>query len=151
MHELLLFRHADAEARSAHVSDFQRPLSDIGRAAAQSAARRLARMPWQPQRLLYSPAQRTAETAAILAAALELDGKRLQALPALYLATPDTLRAELKDHHGEAQRLLIVGHNPGLSEFGARLAARYAGQMLPTAAYWHITLDAADWQQRVLS
>jgi len=151
MHELLLFRHADAEAHSARVSDYQRPLSDAGRAAAASAGRRLARAPWRPQRLLYSPARRTAETAAILAKALELAGQQLQALPGLYLATPETLRSELKAHHGEAQRLLIVGHNPGLSEFGARLAARYAGQQLPTAAYWHITLDATDWQQRVLA
>ena len=139
MHELLLLRHAEAEPAALDGNDFQRPLTAGGRDAALAAAARLIALPWQPQRLLYSPAVRTAATAALLAQAFRLDPHVLQAVPELYLATPPALHAALRVWHGNATRVVIVGHNPGLSEWGAQLDARFAGQSLPTAGHWLIS------------
>ena len=139
MHELLLLRHAEAEPAALDGNDFQRPLTAGGRDAALTAAARLAALPWQPQRLLYSPALRTATTATLLAQVLRLDLHALQEVPELYLATPQALRAALRTWRGNAARVMIVGHNPGLSEWGAQLDARFAGQSLPTAGHWLIS------------
>lgn len=136
MHELLLLRHAEAEPAALDGNDFQRPLTAGGRDAALTAAARLAALPWQPQRLLYSPALRTATTAALLAQVLRLDTQVLQEVPELYLATPQALRAALRTWRGNAARVMIVGHNPGLSEWGAQLDPRFGGHNLPTAGYW---------------
>jgi len=149
MHELLLCRHAEARPATLDGDDFQRPLTAGGREAARAAAARLAQLPWRPQRLLYSAALRTCETALLIAGELEVDADAVVAVAQLYLATPQALRAVLRAHHGDLQRLMIVGHNPSLSEWGAQLAARHRGQSLPTAGYWLIGFAAASWQQLV--
>ena len=93
MYELLLLRHAEAEPAALDGDDFQRPLTAGGRDAALAAAGRLTALPWQPQRLLYSPAIRTAATATLVAQVLRLDTHVLHEVPELYLATPQALHA----------------------------------------------------------
>ena len=139
MLELLLLRHAEAEPAALDGEDFQRPLTARGRDAALGAAARLAALPWHPQRLLYSPAVRTAATATLIAQALKLDAHTLQAVPELYLATPPALRSALRAWHGNAGKVMIVGHNPGLSEWGAQMDPGFAGHNLPTAGYWLVS------------
>ena len=139
MVELLLLRHAEAEPAALDGEDFQRPLTARGRDAALGAAARLAALPWHPQQLLYSPAVRTAATATLIAQALKLDAHTLQEVPELYLATPPTLCRVVRIWHGNVDRLMIVGHNPGLSEWGTQLDARFAGHNLPPAGYWLVS------------
>jgi phosphohistidine phosphatase len=147
MHELLLLRHAEARPATLEGDDFQRPLTANGREAARAAARRLALLPWRPERMLYSPALRTRETATLIAEVLKLDQAVMREVPELYLATKQALRAALQAHHHHAQRLMIVGHNPGLSDWGAQLAVRHRGESLSTAGYWLIDFKAGAWQQ----
>jgi phosphohistidine phosphatase len=147
MYELLLLRHAEAEPAALDGGDFERPLTAAGRDAALAAAARLAALPWQPQRLLYSPAARAAATAMLIAKALGLDAHALHEVPELYLATPPVLRGVAQARRGTADRLMIVGHNPGLSEWGAQLDARFSGKSLPTAGFWRIEYSKHQWQQ----
>jgi len=147
MRELVLLRHAEASPAALDGDDFQRPLTASGRVAARAAAARLAQQSWQADRLLYSPAVRTRETAALIAAAQRLESAQLIAVPELYLATPRVLCEVLQTHHARALRLMIVGHNPGLSEWGAELAAQHTGEGLPTAGYWLIEFTDSTWQR----
>jgi phosphohistidine phosphatase len=147
MHELLLLRHAEAEPAALDGNDFQRPLTAGGRDAALTAAARLAALTWRPQRLLYSPAVRTAATATLLAHVLRLDTQVLQAVPELYLATPQALRAALRTWRGNAARVMIVGHNPGLSEWGGQLDTSHTDESLPTAGFWLIEFSGRQWQR----
>lgn len=139
MYELLLLRHAEAEPAALDGGDFERPLTSAGRDAALAAAARLAALPWRPQRLLCSPAARASATAMVIAQALGLDAHALHEVPELYLATPPVLRGVAQARRGTVDRLMIVGHNPGLSEWGAQLDASFAGRSLPTAGHWLIT------------
>jgi phosphohistidine phosphatase len=148
-YELLLLRHAEAKPAALDQGDFQRPLTAGGREAAVAAAHRLSALPWCPQRLLYSPALRAQQTAALVREVLKLGASACLEVPELYLATPQALRAVLQAHHGKLQRLMIVGHNPGLSEWGAQLALSHASDSLPTAGYWLIDFAPAPWQQMV--
>jgi phosphohistidine phosphatase len=115
MKRLVLLRHAQAEAARAGLPDTERCLSPHGRLQAQGAAQRLASAGLQIEALLVSPAVRTRETAAIVAA--ELDIHHAPAFePALYLGSPEALLATVKCCSEELSTVLMVGHNPGLSQ-----------------------------------
>lgn len=144
VHELILMRHAEALPAAIDAEDFARPLSDAGRAAATRAAGTLAGEA-MIGRLLYSPARRTSETAAIVAEALSLGASLLQAVPELYLATPQRVRAAFARWHGTARVVLVIGHNPSISEFGAELAPARGPGHLPTAGYWRLPFDGEAW------
>ena len=150
VHELILMRHAEALPAAIDAEDFGRPLSDAGRAAAARAARALARGA-AIDRLLYSPARRTSETAAIVAAELSLPAALLEAVPELYLATPLRIRETVARRHGGACTLLVVGHNPSLSELGGELDPQHKQGHLATAAFWRLPLAAELWRGLVQS
>lgn len=147
MPELILMRHAAALPAAANAADFARPLSASGRTSALRAARRLAAAHVTIDRVLFSPARRTHDTAAIVAQELALEASTLQAVPELYGAAPQALRDAIARCHAQALTLLVVGHNPGISEFGEQLGAGADQGGLATAAYWRVAFDADGWQR----
>ena len=138
-------RHAAALPAGIGAGDFERPLSARGRLEAAQSAPRLAGTA-TIERVLYSPARRTSETAQIIAGALSLAPKALVAVPALYAATPAAIRTAIARDHGGAGVLLVVGHNPGISELGCELAGLGSHAQLPTAGFWRRSLDPHAWQ-----
>ena len=147
MPELILMRHAAARPTVIGGTDFERPLSARGRAAAAQAAHRLETAGVQLERLLYSPARRTRETAAIVAQELALHSSVLEAVPELYAAVTQTLREVIVRCHAGATVLMVVGHNPGVSEFGRELAGSLSVDYLATAGFWRVPFDGGGWQQ----
>jgi phosphohistidine phosphatase len=137
-------RHAEAAPAAREADDFERPLTDAGRVSAARAAKLLA-VGAPIERVLFSPARRTSETAAIVADSLRFEKSALQAVPKLYLATAHRIGAALARWQGSARVILVVGHNPGLSDLGGELSPSHAGTVLRTAAYWRLPLDDAQW------
>lgn len=134
---LVLWRHGEAEPPRGSA-DRARELTPRGRAQAERAARQIASLEPRPTLLLHSSAPRAAQTAALGAAALALPAAAVRALDALYLASPATVLS-LVDHHAEGHEcVLVVGHNPGLSELGAHLDATHRGAALDTASWWRV-------------
>jgi len=124
MRQLILLRHAHAEPASPGQADLDRPLSPEGLAEAEAAGRWLAEHGLVPDCVLCSPARRTRET---LEAVLGIVGYVEQRLePGIYEAMPGALAA-LADRHGDAERLLLVGHNPGLERLAALLSSGQSG------------------------
>ena len=141
MRELILLRHAHAEPPVPGQADFDRPLSAEGLAEAEAVAAWMRDKALVPDRVLCSPARRTRETLdAVVEAVGNLD-KRLDA--AIYEATPGTL-AGLVDAHRDAERLLLVGHNPGLERLVALLSSGQSGDYrgMPPAAVAVLALPA---------
>ena len=124
MRELILLRHAHAEALATGQSDTDRPLSEEGRSEAQSAARWLKAQDLAPDRVLVSPSRRTRETADAVVA--ELGALDIREDAAIYEASPGTL-AELVDQNRDAGRLLMVGHNPGFEQLAALMHSGQSG------------------------
>ena len=124
MRELILLRHAHAEPASTGQADLDRPLSPEGLAEAEAAGRWLAEHKRVPDCVLCSPARRTRETLEAVLAAVGYVDQRLE--PRIYEATPGTL-AELVDEHHEVDRLLLVGHTPGLDELAALMHSGQSG------------------------
>lgn len=141
MRELILLRHAHAEPALPGQADFDRPLSAEGLAEADAVATWLRDKALVPDRVLCSPARRTRET---LDAVMEVVGsldKRLE--PGIYEAMPGTL-AGLIDTHRDCERLLVVGHNPGLERLVALLHSGQSGDYrgMPPAAVAVLALPA---------
>jgi phosphohistidine phosphatase len=144
--ELILMRHAAALSAAIGATDFERPLSVPGRAAAAQAARRLSAAGVSVEQLLYSPAKRTWDTARIVAQELGLEAAALVSIPELYNASPLDIRQAIERFHGGAQGLMVIGHNPGLSDFGRELGGGLSHDHLPTSAFWRLPFDAGSWQ-----
>lgn len=119
MHELILLRHAEAVPVAADDADHDRPLTEHGEQEAHAAGRWLAAHGSRPDRVLCSPAARTRQTAELALAALG-HAPTPQLVEEVYDATPGELLA-LLDQHGDANTLMLVGHNPGIERLVALL------------------------------
>ena len=118
MRELILLRHAHAEPAALGQADIDRPLSPQGLAEAEAAGRWLRDNHLLPDRVICSPARRTRETLEAVLAQTGYVEQRLE--PRIYEAMPGSL-VSLIEQHAEVQRLLLVGHNPGLERLVALL------------------------------
>lgn len=146
--ELFLLRHANAEAQAAGQSDFDRPLSRLGRDQAIAVAAWLKHRP-RPAVTLCSPSLRTQQTLAVLEERLGPLHARME--PAIYEASPGTLLGLLDgviaaDAESDSPGcVLLIGHNPGLESAVALLSAgrSSAARGMPTAAVAHLKLAEA--------
>lgn len=116
MRELILLRHAHAEPATSGQADLDRPLSPVGLAEAEAAGKWLKENNLLPDCVLCSPSRRTRETLEAVMATIGYVEKRLE--DRIYEATPGTLAA-LVDERRDLDRVLIVGHNPGLEQLVA--------------------------------
>ena len=123
MRQLILLRHAHAESATSGQDDLARPLSETGREEARAAGDWLREHGLQPDRVLSSSAVRTRET---LAALGDIGGAEVHEDASIYEASPGTLVA-LADANRDAERLLLVGHNPGLEHLAALMHSGQTG------------------------
>jgi phosphohistidine phosphatase len=125
---LTVLRHGHAVERCP-TGDFDRPLDERGYAEIERAARELRALSSLPSLILASPARRTRESAAVLQRVWEeaedaAAGARiarsaeveLRFEPRLYLASVETLQDIVTLNAPLQTHLLLVGHNPGLSD-----------------------------------
>jgi phosphohistidine phosphatase len=127
---LIVMRHAKA-AELPGGPDFERPLTDRGRRDAAAAGRWLRAGGLVPDAVLCSPARRTRQTWAAVAAELGTEVScRLD--EALYGAQAGDLAEIIGQSSPAVATLLLVGHNPA----AAQLAQDTTGEPLefPTAA-----------------
>jgi phosphohistidine phosphatase len=144
---LTLVRHAHAESRAPYGTDFERSLTERGKAEAEELGRYLLKQQWIPDLLMTSPAQRTEQTTHILATHLELSVKGIEHEQRLYLARPTTILDLVHATGNEVTHLMIVGHNPGISELGRRLAPSAGLGELATAAACTLIFDINAWAE----
>lgn len=116
---LYLMRHAHAGQREEWTGpDFERPLTEKGRRAAEAAASGLAHRSPPISRIITSPYVRAAETAAIVAARLGVPVTTSDALsPSFGLSGLAAVLTEA----GWAGDLLLIGHQPSMGQVLAAL------------------------------
>jgi phosphohistidine phosphatase len=142
---LTLMRHGDAQWKDPEVADFARPLNRRGNSEAEAIARRLSELQLIPDLIITSPARRAAQTAETVARELTLLPRSLQYEEALYLAGADDILKLARGLGPRVSHLLIVGHNPGISEAANILAPSAEMSGLATAAFCSITFDVTVW------
>ncbi len=111
--DLYLLRHGIAEDFSADGRDASRALTPDGIAKLRTYGPMLARMAVAPTQILASPLVRAQQTAAIVA---ELLGQTHATEPLLGLDFDIDRLARLIAANRDAASLLLVGHEPGMSQ-----------------------------------
>ena len=141
MRELILLRHAHAEAAMPGQDDHDRALSARGRAEAAAAGAWLREHGYAPDRVLCSNARRARETLDLAQDAI--GHGETERVEAIYDATPGTLMA-IADAHREVPRLLMVGHNPGFEHLAALMSTGQSGDFrgMPAAGIAVLRLQA---------
>jgi len=142
---LTLMRHADARWKDTGTSDLERPLNRCGTASAEAMARRLLELELAPDLVLVSPARRAQQTAEIVARELSLPARRVLREEALYLASATDLMKVVQGTGPRVAHLLVIAHNPGVSELVQVLVPQGGKAGLATAAVCSIAFDAAHW------
>jgi phosphohistidine phosphatase len=117
-------RHASAgEHLSNPKKDEKRPLDADGIEQCGVVGRALAGLNVQPDVIVSSPLKRATQTASLIGNELGYEGK-LQLEPAL---RPEGSFADFRrtlDKYAKYEAVMVVGHNPSITEFLARMIAK---------------------------
>lgn len=114
--QLLILRHAKSDWSANYNRDIERPLNTRGKNDAGLIGSWIAEHHLEPDYILCSPAKRTRSTIDNLSGHIEITGIQTVYPNVLYLADLDTLLTIIRNAPEPVQRLLLVGHNPGLEE-----------------------------------
>ncbi|MGE0044148.1 MAG: histidine phosphatase family protein [Hyphomonadaceae bacterium] len=156
MRTLILVRHAKAVRPTEAPSDRARGLTERGKREAREAGEAIAALDARPMLAVVSPSVRTRETFEHLAAALPWK-PRLVIADAIYEAEPEDIWEEALDAAGDDEDagVIVVGHNPGMTELVARLlrqardrspAASQLAEHVPTSGFAAFTLTGSTLQ-----
>lgn len=151
MPELLILRHAKSDWGNPSLRDFDRPLNRRGQKAAPEMGKLISRK-GPVDKILASSARRVVETLeGVRKGASELPTAQFE--PELYGASVGEIVALLRKHGGDAARILLVGHNPGLHYLALGLTdgeehpdRDALAHKFPTAGLAHIEFDGG-WSQ----
>src|SRR5262249_21244175 len=120
---LILVRHAKTEAAHSGQEDWDRMLEPRGQRDAPEMGRRMKERGLKPDKILTSPAVRAVTTTAIMARELGVPVSRVTQDERLYLANVRNLLTVIRELGGTAKNLMVVGHNPGLTELADALSS----------------------------
>ncbi|MDX1395448.1 MAG: histidine phosphatase family protein [Gemmatimonadota bacterium] len=142
MKTLLVLRHAKSSWDDSSLRDHDRPLNPRGVRDAPRMGKLIASEDLVPDAIISSTARRALATAELAAGAMP-DAPEIETTRDLYMASPHSYLDVLADHAGAVDRVMVVGHNPGITA----LVTRLTGQLeeMPTAALAVIELDIDDW------
>jgi phosphohistidine phosphatase len=142
---LVLVRHGRAEGNDPRLPDFERRLDPRGQAEATSLGVRLLARRLASPRILSSPALRTLETAQRIRDAIACRLDALETRGELYLAGVEVLADVVRARGGDSRTLIVVGHNPGISDFAQWLSPASKTAGFETGEGWIATLPLEHW------
>ena len=144
---LYIVRHAKSSWKHAKRQDIERPLNKRGRHDAPLMAAHLAHHGVQPSLVLLSDSKRTIETAHALCAGLGLDPQRLNEDHRLYLADAATMCDVLRGAAPEHAEVMLIGHNPGVTDLVGLLTGTPLDAEVPTMTVATLDITAPSWDQ----
>ncbi len=144
---LLLMRHAKSSWKDEKLPDKERPLNKRGEKDAPKMSELLCEKELYPQVILTSTALRCRLTASALLeeCCYELT---LKAIDILYMAEPPAIIDALKSVDDQAERVMVIGHNPGLETLLQRLTGEV--ESLPTASVAYLEVPIDHWNDLTL-
>ena len=145
MKRLTLVRHAKSSWANPGTPDRDRPLAARGERDSRKMGRRLVARKARPSLILSSPAVRAHTTAKAIAAALRYPSEFLQIEDEIYLAAPAEITGLVLRQRDDFSDLMIVGHNPGLTDLVNELLPDFELENLPTGGVVAIDLHAEEW------
>ena len=144
MKTLTIVRHAKSSWKDASLPDKKRPLNRRGERDAPEMGRRIQEHGIRPSLIVSSPAVRAWTTAKVIAQAINYPREFLQKEDRLYLASLDEILDVIVAQDNGFNNLMVVGHNPGLTDFANFLVPGLTNN-LPTAGVVSVQIDRDDW------
>ena len=139
---LILMRHAKSDWGDDTLSDHDRPLNPRGRRDAPRMAQWLSEVDMVPDLILSSASERTRETVSLMSGQWSTARTALFS-ETLYLATPESIIESINHDGGDASRLLVLAHNPGMAHLVSVLSNQFVD--MPTAAIAIFQTQRTDW------
>ena len=144
MKTLSILRHAKSSWSDPTIDDRDRPLNKRGKRDAPLMGRRMIESAIRPSLILSSPATRAWATACTVAREISYPREFLQRDSRLYLASVEQIVSVLAEQDQGFNSILLIGHNPGLTEFANRLAPGLTSNV-PTCGLVAVELDTDSW------
>jgi len=144
MKTLTLLRHAKSSWKDASLQDRERPLNRRGQRDAPIMAERIKEAGIRPSLILSSPANRAWSTAKAIAHEIGYPLEFLQQEDRLYHASTGNLLRVIAEQDEGFNHLMIVGHNPGLTDFANYLIPDLTDN-IPTSGVVSFEIDREDW------
>jgi phosphohistidine phosphatase len=144
MKTLLIVRHAKSSWKGPDIPDHDRPLKKRGRQDAMRLGRHLLDQDLVPQLIISSTAKRARKTGGLVAEACQYDEEILLERE-LYHAGPMGYIRTLRGVDDRYQRVMIIGHNPGLEVLLEVLTGE--ARWLPAGALVCVDLPVQTWAE----
>jgi phosphohistidine phosphatase len=146
MKTLYLLRHAKSSWSFDELSDQERPLNDRGREDAPVMGQALAKRRICPDIIVSSPAVRAMSTAVLVAREMQYPHDKIVVESGIYGADVDDLLTIIKGLPDGASSVLLVGHNPTITETANVLSPSSLNEM-PTAAVVCLRFGCDHWAE----
>ena len=143
MKRLLIMRHAKSSWKEPDVTDHERPLKKRGKDDAHRMGKLLRSKKIVPEMIISSTAQRSRETAELLAESMKFKEAIIYS-DALYMAEPSDILAEIAHHATKQKTVMVIGHNPGSEALLQILTGKV--ESLPTASIAYVTAKIDNWK-----
>jgi len=147
MKYLYLLRHGKAETASALQSDHDRVLAFEGKRETRRIARQfLKREDWVKPAILCSSARRALQTAQLFMHVTGQTEETIRIEKVIYQTGVEGLVSLLQETDDSIKAVMIVGHNPVLTELAGWLAPGFVENM-PTGGLVCIKLQVGSWNE----
>lgn len=146
MKKLYLVRHAKSSWKFPELDDFDRPLNKRGKRDAPMMGQRLRQQGIRPNLILSSPAKRAKKVTQAIAEALEVASSVVQYDRAIYDTSTEGLLTLLRSLDNRVTTLMLVGHNPELTDLANRLTTHYIDNVV-TSGVVAITFNVEHWSE----
>jgi phosphohistidine phosphatase len=120
---LILVRHSKAQNRESSLSDFERSLTDEGKADSKKMAEFLKNADIKPDLMITSSAARAFETTMIFDEVLKTGEKNILPVRKLYYCSAKTILDQIYCLPETIACILVVAHNPGISDLTRGLSS----------------------------
>lgn len=142
MKTILIMRHAKSDWDSNARTDHERPLNTRGQLDAPRMGALLKEQELVPDWIISSTAVRARQTAQGVIAGSGYENEWEQT-PDFYHADPEAYLEKLATLPDELERVMVVGHNPGIAELIEELTGRPV--MVTTGNIAQVTLPLTRW------
>ena len=146
MKTLVFMRHAKSDGVHQDLTDRERPLTIRRRQEVLMMAREISRRAIRPDCIVSSPAVRALATAQIAAGEMGFPDDAIRVEPTLYEASIHHYLEVITTLPDEARAVLLVGHNPTLTELVNILAPASVSEM-PAGGVAAIGAHVERWSQ----
>jgi phosphohistidine phosphatase len=147
MKTLLILRHAKSDWSNSQLSDHDRPLNGRGKYDAPRMGAWLRQQQMVPDLIISSTAERALTTAELLALGCDFEGE-LRTARDFYLAGAPTYIDTLNQLPDSYERVMVVGHNPGMEELLSLLTDK--DRPMTTANVAVVDLSIESWGELTL-